>query len=159
MGILKASGNHCKTKSRKSFITLNHSSKQFLKLIASMSVCGLILGKRYQKVCPKMLVGDCVLAHNHTSPIDTLFSVEGRINFSQDDTAITEVFGTTTLGITNNIMFPLNIIISFVTAVKCIMDYFHDGPLKMTSDTKSGRAVISSAMLVYVFHPSAVRLD
>ena len=120
------------------------------QLIASMGVCGLILGKRYQKVCPELLVSECVIAHNHTSPIDTLFSVEGRINFSQDDTAITEVFGTTTLGIPNNIMFPLNVIISFVTAVKCIMDYFHDGPLKMTSDTKSGRAVISSAMLVYV---------
>ena len=63
---------------------------------------------------------------------------------------IKQVFGATTLGIDNKIMFPLSMMISTLSGVKSIVDYLSNGPMKMTSDGKCGKAVVLLSMLMYV---------
>ena len=63
---------------------------------------------------------------------------------------IKDVFGAKTLGIDNIIMFPMSVLISVLSGVKCIVDYLSNGPMKITSNTKCGKVVVLSAMLMYV---------
>ena len=67
-----------------------------------------------------------------------------------NDTTITDVFGAKTLGIDNTIMFPLSILISALSGVKSIVDYISNGPMNITSNTKCGKVVLLSSMLMYV---------
>ena len=70
--------------------------------------------------------------------------------WNENNTVITDVFGTDSFGIDNDIMFPLNMLISTLSGVKCIVDYLSNGPIKLTSNTKCGKVVLLSAMLMYV---------
>ena len=84
---------------------------------------------------------------NNPAGIRDILSVDV---FSKNDTAITEVFGKTTLGIDNNIMFYINILSSAFSGIKCIVDYLHNGPLNITSNTKCGRAVVLLSIVINV---------
>ena len=63
---------------------------------------------------------------------------------------IKTVFGETTLGISNNIMFPLSICISFLGSVKSTVDYLHNSPMKISSRNSCLKVVIFTSTLIYV---------
>ena len=124
------------------------------ELFISVSVFSLLVGKRYRKMCPENTEDHvitryykCVTAQNHSSAIESILSVDG---FSSDDTRITELFGRDTFGVSNNIMFPLSFSISLFSGIKSIVDYLHNGPLKMNSNTNCGRAVVSLSMVLHI---------
>ena len=62
---------------------------------------------------------------------------------------LTQVFGKTTLGISNEIMFPLSILMSMLVGIKCVMNYLSNGPIGISSDKKWKRFIILVAELVY----------
>ena len=78
-----------------------------------------------------------------------LVGLSGHI-WEGNDTQIRQVFGAKTLGIDNNIMFPLSMMISTLSGVKSVVDYLLNGPMKMTSDRKCAKAVVLISMLMYV---------
>ena len=121
----------------------------------STGVFGFLFGKRYQRLCPKSTINECVTALNHTvDSMDWGFMLSADW-FSENDTAITDVFGKTTdvfvMEIDNNIMIRLTIFMSLFSSVKNIVDYLHNGPLKITSSTKWGKAVVLSARTINLF--------
>ena len=59
-------------------------------------------------------------------------SLSGDV-WSRNESKLTKVFGDTTLGVSNDIMYPLSISISFLTGIKSVVGYVHDGPIKITS--------------------------
>ena len=69
---------------------------------------------------------------------------------SDDNHEIIKVFGKHTLGISNEIMFPLNVSLSFVGGVKCVNDYLQYGPMSIASKGKFRNASIAIAKCVYV---------
>ena len=76
-------------------------------------------------------------------------SVLGGISFV-NLTSATTVFGDTTLGVSNDIMYPISVLISFLGAVKCITFYLHSGPLKIVSKNGCKDLILIGAKLVYV---------
>ena len=112
-----------------------------------IGVYAFLLGKQYQELCPQNGIGQCITENNNPAVPRDMLSVDV---FSKKDTAITEVFGKTTLGIDNNIMFPLNMLSSAFSGIKCIVDYLHNGPLNITFNTKCGRTVVLSSIVVNV---------
>ena len=124
------------------------------ELFIQIGVWAFLLGKHYQELCPKNGIGQCITEKNNPA-VFRIYRINFRYIlsvdvFSKNDTAITEVFGKTTLGIDNNIMFYLNILSSAFSGIKCIVDYLHNGPLNITSNTKFGRAVVLSSIVVNV---------
>ena len=65
-------------------------------------------------------------------------------------TVIKDVFGDQTLGISNNIMFPLKVLVSALRGVKSMVEYLSNGPLQLTSDTECGKLVVLTSMGAYV---------
>ena len=122
------------------------------QFFTSMCVFALLAGRRYQKFCTRRTIQECIETHNFTSSLGAIIDVLyiGIENDKTDDTTITEVFGKTTFGIGNNIMFPITIVISMFSGIKVIVTYLHSGPLKITSNTKHGRAVVLSSMALNV---------
>ena len=111
--------------------------------------------KRFQQVCPKAtIISPCVTSLNRTFYIDPL-SFSWNVNlFPENNTGITDVFGKTTdlfvVEIDNNIMFRIQMIVSSFSGIKTIVDYMHNGPLKINASTKCGKAVVLSALVIYV---------
>ena len=125
------------------------------ELFILQGVFCLLLGKQYQRLCPKSTIKECVTALNHTIDSNDMVFVLSAYLFSEHDNAITDVFGKTTdlfvMEINNDILFRLNIFISVFSSIKNIVDYLHNGPLKLTSSTKWGKAVVLSAMIINLF--------
>ena len=69
--------------------------------------------------------------------------------WSKNVTEITAVFGKTTLGVSNQIMFPLSVFLSMVSGIKCIMDYLHNSPMNITSKNKLKRIMIFMSKVMY----------
>ena len=125
----------------------------------SMCVFGLLAGKSYLKFCSitdedhtlsDYNINECINKQfNNTNPtnMDLFTSIGG---FSSNDTEITKVFGRTTLGISNNIMFPLSILISSLSGMKSVIDYLLNGPLKITSTTKYGKVSVLFTLIFIV---------
>ena len=76
-------------------------------------------------------------------------SILGGISFV-NLTSVTTVFGDTTLGVSNDIMYPISVLISFLGAVKCITFYLHSGPLKIEAKNECINLILLGAKLVYV---------
>ena len=76
-------------------------------------------------------------------------SILGGISFV-NLTSATTVFGDTTLGVSNDIMYPISVLISFLGAVKCISFYLYSGPLKIESKNECIDKILIGAKLVYV---------
>ena len=74
--------------------------------------------------------------------------------WSKNDRAIVEVFGKTTLGIDNDIMYPLSIVISALSGIKCNVDYLYNGMhstyTRNTPHTTWKKAVMLSSTVIYV---------
>ena len=70
--------------------------------------------------------------------------------WSHDKTEIIAVFGQTTLGVSNSIMFPVSLLLSLVSGVKCVLDYLHNSPLKIASEKKWINIVLFCTKLVYI---------
>ena len=64
--------------------------------------------------------------------------------------SVSTVFGDTTLGVSNDIMYPISVLISFMGGVKCITLYLHNGPLKIESKNIYKNIVLVIAKLVYI---------
>ena len=64
--------------------------------------------------------------------------------------AVTSVFGETTLGISNNIMFPVSQFVSMVSGIMCVVNYLHNGMMKTSSKNRCCTVVIFLAKLMYV---------
>ena len=60
------------------------------------------------------------------------------------------MFGRTTLGINNNIMFPLSVSMSTLSGIKSVVDYLHNGPMKITYDTKCDKIFALLCMVIYI---------
>ena len=63
---------------------------------------------------------------------------------------ITTVFGDTTLGISNQIMFPLSLLLSLFGGVKSTVDYLHNSPMKISSESKVCNGIILVSTILYV---------
>ena len=63
---------------------------------------------------------------------------------------VSTVFGDTTLGIANDIMYPISVLISLLGGVKCITLYLHTGPLKLQSKNICKNVVLFIAKLFYI---------
>ena len=68
----------------------------------------------------------------------------------KEDNKITEVFGKDTLGISNTIMFPLSLAVSFITSIRSVTDYLQNGPIKISSENKLCNIFILIAKVIYV---------
>ena len=91
-----------------------------------------------------------LISRSRTIQFDDLAAFFGLSGHIWEVNEIKQVFGATTLGIDNNIMFPLSMMISTLSGVKSIIDYLSNDPIKMTSDGKCGKAVVLLSMLIYV---------
>ena len=63
---------------------------------------------------------------------------------------VSTVFGDTTLGIANDIMYPISVLISLLGGVKCITLYLHTGPLKLQSKNMCKNIILFIAKLAYI---------
>ena len=99
------------------------------QFFTSMCIFALLAGRRYQKFCTRRTIQECIETHNFTSSLGAIIDVLyiGIENDKTDDTTITEVFGKTLFGISNNIMFPITMVISMFSGVKVIVNYLHSG--------------------------------
>ena len=71
--------------------------------------------------------------------------------WKKNDTTITDIFGSDSiLGINNNIWFPISCLMSALSGTRRIIVYMYSGPIRITSNTKRGKVVVSSSMAIYV---------
>ena len=82
------------------------------------------------------------------SNLDKFFTEIWTSN-STNNTVI-EVFGGETLGITNQIMYPISMSLSFFSGVKSVADYLTNGPMSIESDKTCCNIVILFAKWIYV---------
>ena len=69
---------------------------------------------------------------------------------SNSNNTVIEVFGAETLGITNQIMYPVSMSLSLFSGVKSVADYLINGPLSIESDKRGDNIVIMIAKWIYV---------
>lgn len=60
------------------------------------------------------------------------------------------IFGGTVVGISTNDMYKLKHLISALVGMKGIIDYLHNGPVKITSNTKCGTVVLAIPLVFYL---------
>ena len=82
--------------------------------------------------------------------LNNLFEGIWSIWRKKEDNEIVKVFGKDTLGISNTIMFPLSLAISFVTGVRCVTDYLQNGQIKISSENKLCNLFLLITKLIYV---------
>ena len=106
----------------------------------------------FVEAVPQYFIALCVytmiLTRNFKSlSLDKFFT---EIWSSDDNDEIIKVFGKETVGISNEIMFPVSLSLSFVGGVKSVNDYLQNGPMKIASERKFCNAAIALSKCVYV---------
>ena len=69
--------------------------------------------------------------------------------WSDSGTEVEKIFGATTFGISNQSMFPLKVLISLLSGIKCVVESVYNGEANMKSDCRGYNAITFVSILFY----------
>ena len=71
--------------------------------------------------------------------------------WSDGGTEVEKIFGATTFGISNQTMFPIKVVISLLSGIKCVVESLYNGEANMKSECKENNAMNFYCNAIYTF--------